>query len=96
LRQILYRHVPRELVDRPKQGFDVPVAVWLREELRERLLDELTPSGLAAVGIGDAGPVRAMLTEHLAGRADFGRWLWLVHVLRSWHGRQVALREVAA
>jgi hypothetical protein len=37
-----------------------------------------------------------MLTEHLAGRADFGRWLWLVHVLRSWHGRQVALREVAA
>jgi len=96
LKALLYRLVPRELVDRPKQGFDVPVAAWLRGELKQAVLDELTPAGLASVGIGDPGPVRAMLREHLAGRADFGRWLWLVYALKVWRSRQAVRRERAA
>jgi asparagine synthase (glutamine-hydrolysing) len=96
LKALLYRLVPRALVDRPKQGFDVPVATWLREDLREALLDELTPGGLAAIGIADAGPVRTMIAEHLSGRADYGRWLWLVYALKSWHGNRALRRERAA
>ncbi len=96
LKALLHRLVPRDLVDRPKQGFDVPVSTWLREDLRQAVQDELTPAGLAALGIGDAGPVRAMLREHLAGRADYGRWLWLVYALKSWHGARLERRERAA
>ncbi|HZW27069.1 MAG TPA: asparagine synthase (glutamine-hydrolyzing) [Trueperaceae bacterium] len=96
LKSLLHRLVPRELVDRPKHGFSVPVSTWLREDLREALQDELTPDGLAAIGIGDAGPVRTMLREHLSGRADFGRWLWLLYSLRSWHAGQRERRELVA
>lgn len=96
LKSLLYRMVPRELVDRPKQGFDVPVATWLRRELREAVQDELSPAGLAAIGMSDPGPVQEMLREHLSGRADYGRWLWLVYALKAWHGRQAAIAERAA
>src|SRR5690606_7874967 len=96
LKSLLHRLVPRELVDRPKHGFSVPVSTWLREDLREALQDELTPDGLAAIGIGDAGRVRTIVRVHVSGRGGLGRRLWCVYRRRSWHAGQRERRGLVA
>jgi asparagine synthase (glutamine-hydrolysing) len=87
LRHLLHQRVPRQLVDRPKQGFDVPVAAWLRGPLRGWALDLLSPASLAAGGHLDAERVDAMLRAHLSGRADFGQALWALLMFQSWQVR---------
>lgn len=84
LRSVLYRHVPRELIDRPKQGFAVPIAQWLRGALREwaeRLLDYNT---LADQGYWNAGAVRWFWNEHLSGREDYSFDLWGILMFQAW------------
>jgi asparagine synthase (glutamine-hydrolysing) len=84
LRQLVYQRVPRAIVDRPKQGFGVPLSRWFRGELREPLLDILTPEQLDAVGLRDYGVVKRLLDEHMAGTADNSSGLWALLVLALW------------
>lgn len=86
LRQLLYRHVPRELVERPKQGFGVPIEHWLRRELRDWVEDLLSPAALAADGLLDPGPIRAMWQRHLSGR-NVQYALWNVLMYQAWKKR---------
>ncbi|MCU0646917.1 MAG: asparagine synthase (glutamine-hydrolyzing) [Gemmatimonadaceae bacterium] len=78
LRHVLYRHVPRALIDRPKRGFAVPLAEWLRGPLREWAAD------LLADATGDHGEwlerraVMAMWTQHLDGTANYADRLWTI------------------
>ncbi|HWW60521.1 MAG TPA: asparagine synthase (glutamine-hydrolyzing) [Thermoanaerobaculia bacterium] len=84
LRRILDRHVPRELVERPKMGFGIPLEQWLRGRLRdwaESLLDEST---LRAQGLIDPKPVREKWAEHLAGRGEWKQHLWAMLMLQAW------------
>jgi len=84
LRQVLYRHVPPALVDRPKAGFGLPVGAWLRGPLRpwaEELLDERR---LRSQGLLDAAPVRRLWSRHLSGRTDSPHHLWDILVLQAW------------
>lgn len=84
LRSVLYRHVPRELIDRPKQGFAVPIAQWLRGALRqwaEVLLDYKT---LTDQGYWNAGVVRWFWNEHLSGREDYSFQLWGILMFQAW------------
>jgi asparagine synthase (glutamine-hydrolysing) len=87
LRQILYRHVPQALVERPKMGFGIPLGEWLRGPLRdwaETLLDE---KRLREAGLLDAALVRRFWTEHLDGRRNWQYLLWDVLMLESWRER---------
>ena len=84
LREILYRHVPRELVDRPKRGFEVPLAQWLRDPLREWAQDLLDPATLAAQGFLDPGAVTRHWREHLSGERNWHRRLWPVIMFQAW------------
>lgn len=84
LRSVLYRHVPRELIDRPKQGFAVPVGAWLRGSLREWAEDLLDPVKLREQGYWKADMVRQVWSEHVSGRRDYSFELWGVLVFQSW------------
>ncbi len=87
LRQVLYRHVPRELIERPKMGFGIPLGEWLRGPLRdwaEALLDE---KRLSEAGLVDAGLVRRYWQEHLSGRRNWQYLLWDVLMLEAWRER---------
>ena len=85
LRQVLYRYVPRRLIDRPKRGFSVPLEQWLRGPLREWAEDLLRPDRLEAAGLRPA-PVRDAWRRHLAGRAEEHR-LWVILMLIAWRER---------
>ena len=83
LRDVLYRHVPRALVDRPKMGFSIPLARWLREELRPWAQDLL--DGIPAQSpLFDRAAAREIWTDHLAGTRDRTEQLWPVLSLLAW------------
>ena len=85
LREVLYRHVPKALLDRPKKGFAVPIDAWLRGPLRGWADDLLDPVLLAADGFFDPAPIRARWQAHLRGAADLHYELWDVLMFQAWY-----------
>ena len=84
LRQVLYRHVPRALIERPKAGFAVPVGAWLRGDLRDWAEELLSPASLSDDGLLDPAPIRARWAQHVAGTHDWTASLWGILMYRAW------------
>jgi asparagine synthase (glutamine-hydrolysing) len=84
LRQVLDRYVPRELIDRPKQGFDIPLSEWLRGPLGEWGESLLSEGRLREEGFIDPLPVREKWEQHRAGTRNWHYPLWNVLMLQGW------------
>lgn len=84
LKQVLFRHVPRQLIERPKMGFAIPLHDWLRGSLRdwaEALLDEKL---LIQQGYFHPTPIRMMWKEHLSGKYNHQDQLWNILMFQAW------------
>lgn len=88
LKKAMRGRLPDEILDRPKQGFGVPVARWMREDLAPAVRDELAESKLAREGLLDGKVVSRLLDDHLTGRRDRRKQLWTLFVFERWLARQ--------
>jgi asparagine synthase (glutamine-hydrolysing) len=91
LRQVLYRHVPRDLVDRPKKGFSIPIGTWLRGPLRKWADDLLDRERIEAEGFFCHEPIAFKWREHQRGKFDWSDPLWTILMFQTWYQSQ--LRE---
>jgi asparagine synthase (glutamine-hydrolysing) len=85
LRRVLHRYVPRQLVDRPKAGFAVPVDQWLRGPLRAWAEDLITEKRLRSEGFFHPAPIRRKWCEHLSGTRNWTAQLWTVLAFQAWN-----------
>jgi asparagine synthase (glutamine-hydrolysing) len=89
LKNVLARHVPRALFERPKQGFALPIGLWLRGPLRSWAEDLLDPTTMRADGLLDPAPVWQKWVEHQSGRRNWQYALWNVLMFQEWRRRWV-------
>jgi asparagine synthase (glutamine-hydrolysing) len=89
LRKLLARYVPEALFDRPKMGFGVPIDGWLRNDLKELLLDYLSPERLKKEGLFEAREVEKKIKDHLAFKAYHQYRLWALLMWEMWRERWI-------
>jgi asparagine synthase (glutamine-hydrolysing) len=87
LRRLLSRYVPKELFERPKMGFGVPIDRWFRHEVKGLLLDYLSPERLRKEGLFDKSLVENKIREHLSGKANHQYRLWALLMWEMWRER---------
>jgi len=88
LRDLLYRYVPANLVDRPKQGFAIPVGSWLRVELKEWAEELLSPTALLEHDFLNVPHVRKCWIDHLSGKQNNDAKLWSILMFQMWYRAQ--------
>lgn len=88
LRNVLYRYVPRRLIEREKSGFGAPIDQWLRGELKEWASQLLDHSRLTSEGIWNPEQITRKWNDHIAGRGDHAFGLWTVLMFQAWYEKQ--------
>ena len=84
LRDLLTRYVPRDLIDRPKRGFSVPVKEWLGGPLRDWVEDLISEQALRDQGVFDVESVRQVWAQHLQGWANHSELMWAILMFQTW------------
>ena len=92
----LRRFLPDAIVNRPKQGFPVPISKWLREDLYERAAEILLDRGASIRDYVDGAYIAKCVSQHRSGRQDFGRRLFSLLVLELWHRKYLGEATPAA
>lgn len=89
-KQVLYRYVSANLIDRPKTGFSIPLDHWLRGPLKAWTCDLLSPTRLQMQNLFNVKLVERKVQEHMTGRRNHGYWLWNVLMAQAWHDQWCA------
>ena len=84
LREVLFKHVPKAMIERPKMGFGVPVGQWIRGPMRDWAEDLLSDQRLATDGFFDPGAIRKQWLQHSNGKENSGDSLWTVLMFQAW------------
>jgi len=84
LKDILYKHVPKEYFDRPKAGFEIPFKLWFRNELKELILDELSQEQIRDIPFLNGSMVQKLIKEHMDGSWNHYSAIWKLLVLKKW------------
>ncbi|MEJ6006635.1 asparagine synthase (glutamine-hydrolyzing) [Paucibacter sp. AS339] len=90
LRELLFKYVPKELVDLPKQGFSVPVGPWMRQELRGMVDEAIRYTQKELRDVLNCEAVEAVWQKHMQGSPGFAERLWCVVMFANWHKRWAA------
>ena len=77
--------LPRKILTRPKGGFNVPIPIWLKQELKPLVMEYLSPTRIKACGVFNPETVSRLVADHMAGRADYSRNIWALLVFNLWH-----------
>jgi len=98
LKEVASTLLPKDLIDRPKQGFGVPIGCWFRGNLRELFVDTLLAPSCLTRGYFQPAFVRHVINEHLSGKRDHSFRLWQLVVFERWHRQYVdaGLDEMAS
>ena len=84
IRQVLYKYVPKELIERPKAGFAIPVGQWIRGPLREWAADLLNEERIRREGYFNPELVQQLWQQHLSGKYDWTPRLWAILMFQAW------------
>lgn len=90
LKDILYKHVPKEFFDRPKAGFTMPFKEWFKNELKEFVLEELNEKNLKLIPHIDIHQATKMINEHMNGTSNHYTTIWKILVMKQWLDRNGA------
>ena len=90
LKQSVESLLPREILDRPKKGFGIPVAEWLKGRLNPLMHDLLAPERLKLQGLFEPEYVARLIREHETGRASHHKQLWTLLVFQLWYDNFLA------
>lgn|GEM_PF-2145602 len=85
MKKVLYEMVPREIFDRPKRGFSIPMNKWLAKELKPMLDKYLSKQKIEYAGLVDYSVVRKLLDQYLKGKVYFYNRVWALLVLHWWY-----------
>lgn len=91
-KKTMERLLPQENIYRPKEGFSIPIKLWLRRELRSLLLDELHEEKLKQEGLFSPKLVKKLVEDHLAGRKNYSHQLWALLVFEMWREKYLLNR----
>jgi asparagine synthase (glutamine-hydrolysing) len=92
LKRAMSDRLPEGVAARRKKGFGIPVAKWLKGDLRELLLDELSPDRLRRQGLFDTREIQRLVSDHLSGRRGLHKELWTLLMFQLWHRNYVERR----
>ncbi|MEY4605126.1 MAG: hypothetical protein RIT43_2418 [Bacteroidota bacterium] len=84
LKEIVHRHIPKEVMDRPKMGFAIPIADWLRADLRPLLEDYLSDERIEREGLFSPEYVRRLKLDFLNGKKEFDVKIWYLLMFEMW------------
>ena len=87
MREVLSRHIPRNLFERPKQGFAMPIDQWLRNDLREWAENLLDHKTIEQQGLFNADMINDAWHSHLQGRGNYAEPWWNILMFQAWHRR---------
>lgn len=84
LRDILKEYIPEQVFNQPKKGFAIPIGAWMRNELKEEFVTNLSDRFLYQVPNLNVPKFKKMFQEHLKGKSDYSSYIWRVYVLSKW------------